>query len=127
VAGVGSAIYGLGLNLENFPKKHQIFQFFSLRVKKNLFGLGRKVPESKVGRPLICCLSKVSLGRAGSGPISNRRHQPLTRQVEKKYQNSPKSKPKKVCNAPNKKMSCPLHFTSRKTMFTTDNKISPQN
>jgi len=31
---VGSAIYGLGLNLENFPKKCQIFQFFSLWVKK---------------------------------------------------------------------------------------------
>jgi len=31
---VGSAIYGLGLNLKNFPKKCQIFQFFSLWIKK---------------------------------------------------------------------------------------------
>jgi len=50
---VGSAINGLGLNLENFPEKCQIFQFFSLRVR------------SKAGRPLIYCGSKVS-----SGPIT---------------------------------------------------------
>jgi len=41
---VGSAIYGLGLNLENFPKKHQIFQFFTLRVKKISSGRVRKYP-----------------------------------------------------------------------------------
>jgi len=31
---VGSAIFGLGMDLENFPEKYQIFQFFALRVKK---------------------------------------------------------------------------------------------
>jgi len=35
-ARVGSAIFGLGLGLENFPTKSQIFQFFALWVKKNL-------------------------------------------------------------------------------------------
>jgi len=46
---VGSVIYGLGLNLENFPWKCQIFQFFSLRVgskstwvKGLLFTVGQK-------------------------------------------------------------------------------------
>jgi len=60
---VGSAINGLGWNLENFSLKCQIFQFFSLRVKKNLLGSGQKVPGSKAGRPLIYCRSKVSSGR----------------------------------------------------------------
>jgi len=46
------------------------FSIFSLRVKKNCFGSGQKVPGSKLGRPLIYCGSKVSLGRVGSGPIS---------------------------------------------------------
>jgi len=68
---VGSDIYGLGLNFENFPLKRQIFQLFSLRVKKNCFGSGRKVPRSKSGWPLIYCRSKVSSGRVRSGPISN--------------------------------------------------------
>jgi len=60
---VGSAIYGSGLNLENFPKKCLIFQFFSLWVKKNRFG---KVPGSKAGWPLIYCGSKVS---SSQGPF----------------------------------------------------------
>jgi len=63
---VRSDIYGLGLNFENFPLKCQIFQFFSLRVKKNCFRLGRKVPGSKLGRPLIYCGSKVSSGQGPS-------------------------------------------------------------
>jgi len=46
--------------------KHQILQFFSLRVKKNLFGLGQKVPGSEAGQPLIYCGSKVSLGQGPS-------------------------------------------------------------
>jgi len=33
---VGSAIYGLGLDLENFHCKCQNFQFFSLLLKKSL-------------------------------------------------------------------------------------------
>jgi len=32
---VGSDIFGLVLDLENFSKKSQIFQFFTLRVKKH--------------------------------------------------------------------------------------------
>jgi len=40
--------------------------------QKNLFRSGQKVPGSKAGRPLIYCGSKVSSGRAGSGPISNK-------------------------------------------------------
>jgi len=59
---VGSAIYGLPLILENF----HIFQLFSLRIKKNLFGLGQKVPGSKAGRPLIYRGSTVSAGRVGA-------------------------------------------------------------
>jgi len=53
--------------MENFPLKCQIF---SLRIKKNLFGSGQKVPRSKAGRPLIYCGSKVSSGRVRSGPIT---------------------------------------------------------
>jgi len=41
---VALAIFGLSLGLENFPQKSQIFQFFAIRVKKNLGGLGQKVP-----------------------------------------------------------------------------------
>jgi len=68
---VGSVIWGLGLNFKNFPLKCQIFQFFSLRIKKNCFGSGRKVPGSKPGRHLIYCGSKASSeARVGSGPIS---------------------------------------------------------
>jgi len=43
------------------PKNVKFFNFFPLSQKKNLFGLGRKVPGLKVGRPLIYCGSKVSL------------------------------------------------------------------
>jgi len=64
---VESAIHGLGLNLENFPLKYQIFQFFSLRIKKNIFGSGQEVPGSKAGQPLIYCHSKVSSGQVWSG------------------------------------------------------------
>jgi len=39
------------------------FQFFSLPVKKNLFGLVQKTPGSKEGQPLINWGSKVSSGR----------------------------------------------------------------
>jgi len=72
---VGSAIFGLGMDLENFPWKCQIFQFFALRVKKNVIGSGRKVPRSELGWPLIywgvnCMFGS---GRVGSGPISNYR------------------------------------------------------
>jgi len=46
---------------------------FSLRVRQNCFGSGRKVPGSMPSRPLIYCGSKVSSGRVRSGPISSRR------------------------------------------------------
>jgi len=52
-----------GFEFWKFPLKMSNFQFFSLRVKKNCFGSGRKVPGSKPGRPLIYCRSKVSSGR----------------------------------------------------------------
>jgi len=49
---VSSAIFGLGL--ENFRLKSQIFQFFPFHSgQKNIFGLGQKVPGSKMGQPLI--------------------------------------------------------------------------
>jgi len=61
---VGSAIYGLGLNLEIFPKKCQIFQFFPFRSKKSV----RVVSESTrvEGGPAFYLLrvkSKLVLGR----------------------------------------------------------------
>jgi len=58
---VGSAIYDLGLDLENFPYNCQIFEFFFTSGQKNLFGLGHKVPGSKAGQ---------KQARVGSGPIS---------------------------------------------------------
>jgi len=56
---VGSAIFGLGMDLENFPQKCQIFQFFALRLKKMSLGQVEKYP----GWPLIYCWSKVCSGR----------------------------------------------------------------
>jgi len=60
---VGSAIFGLDLGLKNFPLKFQIFQFFSLRLKKYL------------GQKRIGCLfftaSQKMLGSSWvAGPIS---------------------------------------------------------
>jgi len=57
--GTGSAIFGLGMGLENFPLKSQNISIFPPLAQKNLFGLGQKVPGSKVGRPLIYCGPKV--------------------------------------------------------------------
>jgi len=39
------------------------FVIFSLRIKKDLFWSGKKVPGSKGGQPLIFCSLKVSSGR----------------------------------------------------------------
>jgi len=44
---VGSAIYGLGLNFKNFPKKCQIFQFFFLFGQKKLLQVGSE--STRVG------------------------------------------------------------------------------
>jgi len=46
---VGSAICGLGLNLENFPQKRQIFQFLPFGSKKISSGRVRKYPSTRVG------------------------------------------------------------------------------
>jgi len=43
-------MYGLGLDLENFPKNVKFFNFFP-SDKKNLFRLGQKVSGSKAGQP----------------------------------------------------------------------------
>jgi len=53
VARVGSAIYGLGLNFENFPLKMSNLSIFFHSDKKNCFWLGQKVPGLKPGQPLI--------------------------------------------------------------------------
>jgi len=63
VARVMSAIFDLGLALENFPLKSQIFQFFAPSNKKSLISLGQEEPGSKPCRPLIYCGSKVCLGQ----------------------------------------------------------------
>jgi len=57
------------LNLENFPQKSQLFQFFSLRIKRNLIGLGQKIPGSKPGHPFLAAGQKYA--QVGSGPISS--------------------------------------------------------
>jgi len=59
-----------GFEFGKFLLKMSNFSIFSLWLKKNLFGLGRKVPGSKMGQPLIYCGSKVGSGRVMSGPIS---------------------------------------------------------
>jgi len=77
---VGSAIYGLGL--KNFPLNAKFF-VFSPSDQKNFFGSGQKVPGSKAGQPLIYCQSKVSSGRARSGPISTEQYDIIqTTQIE---------------------------------------------
>jgi len=38
-----------------FPQKSSFFQFFSSHVKKNIFGLNKKIPRSEPGWPLINC------------------------------------------------------------------------
>jgi len=42
-----------GFEFGKFPLKISNFQFFSLRIKKNIFGPGKKVPGSKVDWPFI--------------------------------------------------------------------------
>jgi len=60
---VGSAIHGLGLNLENFPQKCQIYQFFTLRIKKNLFGSESTRDEGGSASYLLRVKSKLGSGR----------------------------------------------------------------
>jgi len=58
-----SQVSHLWLGFGKFPLKMSNFSIFSLRIKKNLYRLGQKVPGSKAGQPLIYGESKVSLGR----------------------------------------------------------------
>jgi len=60
-----------GFEFGKFPPKMSNFSIFCPSGQKNLFGLGRKVPGSKAGGPLIYCGSKVSSSRVGSGSISS--------------------------------------------------------
>jgi len=61
---VGSAIFGLGLSLENLPLKSQIFQFFSLRIKKIASGRVKKYSgQSRVGSYLLWVKSMLGPGR----------------------------------------------------------------
>jgi len=54
-----------------FPSKLSIFQFFYPLVKKNLIGLGQRIPRSKSVQPLIFCGSEGCSGWVRSGPISS--------------------------------------------------------
>jgi len=69
------------------PKNLKYFNFFPLRVKKNLLGLGEKVPVSNAGRPLIYCGSKVSSGQGPSLPSSEEAFiQSMKRKARRKIQ-----------------------------------------
>jgi len=69
--GLGQPFMVWVFEFQKFPLKTSNFSIFSLRIKKNCFRLGQKVYGSKPGRPLIYCVSKVSSGQVGSGPISS--------------------------------------------------------
>jgi len=66
VAQAGSAIHILGLGLEISPKKVKFFSFFP-SGKKNLFGLGQKVPGSKAVL-LFTAVQKKARVLSGQGP-----------------------------------------------------------
>jgi len=55
-----------GFELGKFPLKMSNFSIFFPSDQKNLFRSGQKVLRSRVGRPLIYCGSKVSLGQGPS-------------------------------------------------------------
>jgi len=63
-----------GFEFQKFPLKMSKFSIFFPLGQKKLLRVGRKVPGSKPGQPLIYCGSKVSSGRVGSGPISTTPH-----------------------------------------------------
>jgi len=58
---LGSAIFGLGLGLENFPKKYQIFSLSG--QKKSLRVVSKSTDVKGDCQPLIYCRSKVCSGR----------------------------------------------------------------
>jgi len=65
VAWARSAIFGLGMDLENFLQKRQIFQYFVLRVKKMSSGRVEKYPgQSRVG---LLFTAGQKYARVGSG------------------------------------------------------------
>jgi len=67
----------VGFEFGKFPLKRSNFQFFSLRVKKYIFGLGRKVPVSKARRASYLLRVKNKLG-SGQGPsLTMARLQPV--------------------------------------------------
>jgi len=43
----------VGLGLENFPQNSKIFNLYSLWIKKILMEWCQKIPDSKIGWPLI--------------------------------------------------------------------------
>jgi len=57
-----------GFEFGKFTLTTSNFSIFFTSGQKNLFELGRKVPGSKAGWPLIYCGSKVSSVWAGQGP-----------------------------------------------------------
>jgi len=63
--GTGSIFFDLGQVSHLWFRSG--FLIFSPSGQKNLFIFGQKVPGSKMGRPLISCGSKASLGQIGSG------------------------------------------------------------
>jgi len=65
---IQSAIFRLGLALENFSLKSQIFQFYALQVKKNLIGSDQKVPRSMPGQSLITAGQKYARIGLAQGP-----------------------------------------------------------
>jgi len=70
-ARVGSAIFGLGLGLENFPQKSQIFKFFSPRVKKIALGWVKKYPGQSQVSLLFTGDQKYARVRSDQGPSLN--------------------------------------------------------
>jgi len=71
--GSGSAIYGLGSDLEKFPLKRSNFSIFCLRIKKKISsGRVKKYPGQ--GRVCLLFIAGQKYARAGSGPISTLNH-----------------------------------------------------
>jgi len=68
VARFESAIFGLGLGLENFPKKSQIFQLRPLWVKKISLGQVRKYLGQRRVSLLFTAGQKYTRLGSGQGP-----------------------------------------------------------
>jgi len=68
LGGVGSAIFGLSLGLENFPYKSQFFNFFPFRAKKSLWVGSKKYPGPRQARLLFTEGQKYAWVRLDQGP-----------------------------------------------------------